>query len=60
MEPKCLGKEVLQLHMAALVGIFSRRGLGIEARRRNKPNKMLVLYKPLLSLQWSFKTIVRK
>ena len=34
--------------MAAIVDIFSRRGLRIEARRRNQPNKSkLVLYKPL-------------
>ena len=37
--------------MAAIVGIVSRRGLRIEARRRNRPNKSkLVLYKPLLHL----------
>ena len=35
--------------MAAIVGIVSRRGLRIEVRRRNQPNKSkLVLYKPLL------------
>ena len=35
--------------MAAIVGIVSRRGLRIEALRRNQPNKSkLVLYKPLL------------
>ena len=35
--------------MAAIVGIVSRRGLSIEAYRRNQPNKSkLVLYKPLL------------
>ena len=38
--------------MAAIVGIVSRRrGLRIEARRRNQPNKSkLALYKPLLRL----------
>ena len=37
--------------MAAIVDIVSRRGLRIEARRRNKPNKSkLALYKPLLCL----------
>ena len=37
--------------MAAIFGIVSRRGLRIEARRRNQPNKSkLVLYKPLLRL----------
>ena len=37
--------------MAAIVDIFSRRGLRIGARRRNQPNKSkLVLYKPLLCL----------
>ena len=37
--------------MAAIVGIVSRCGLRIEARRRNQPNKSkLVLYKPLLRL----------
>ena len=37
--------------MAALVGIVSRRGLRIEVRRRNQPNKSkLALYKPLLYL----------
>ena len=37
--------------MAAIVGIVSRCGLRIEARRRNQPNKSkLVLYKPLLHL----------
>ena len=35
--------------MAAIVGIDSRRGLRIEARRRNHPNKSkLAMYKPLL------------
>ena len=35
--------------MAAIVGIVSRCGLRIEARRRNQPNKSkLALYKPLL------------
>ena len=37
--------------MAAIVGIISRGGLRIEARRRNQPNKSkLALYKPLLCL----------
>ena len=37
--------------MAAIVGIISRRGLRIEVRRRNQPNKSkLLLYKPLLRL----------
>ena len=37
--------------MAAIVGIVSRRGLRIEACRRNQPNKSkLALYKPLLRL----------
>ena len=37
--------------MAAIVGIVSRRGLRIEARHRNQPNKSkLALYKPLLCL----------
>ena len=37
--------------MAAIVGIVSRRGLRIEAHRRNQPNKSkLALYKPLLCL----------
>ena len=49
--------------MAAIVGIVSRHGLTIEARRRNQPNKeksglgtrlpnksKLALYKPLLRL----------
>ena len=37
--------------MAAIVDIVSRRGLRIEARRRNQPNKSkLVPYKPLLHL----------
>ena len=37
--------------MAAIVGIVSRRGLRIEARHRNQPNKSkLALYKPLLRL----------
>ena len=34
--------------MAAIVDIFSRRGLRFGARHRNQPNKSkLVLYKPL-------------
>ena len=37
--------------MAAIVGIVSRRGLRIKARRRNQPNKSkLALYKQLLRL----------
>ena len=37
--------------MAAIVGIVSRHGLKIEARRRNQTNKSkLALYKPLLCL----------
>ena len=37
--------------MAAIVDIVSRRGLRIEARHRNQPNKSkLALYKPLLHL----------
>ena len=37
--------------MAAIVGIVSRRGLRIEARRRSQPNKSKpALYKPLLRL----------
>ena len=37
--------------MAAIVDIVSRRGLRIEAHRRNQPNKSkLALYKPLLRL----------
>ena len=37
--------------MAAIVGIVSRRGLRIEARRRHQTNKSkLGLYKPLLRL----------
>ena len=37
--------------VAAIVGIISRRGLRIEACRRNQPNKSkLELYKPLLHL----------
>ena len=37
--------------MAAIVSIVSRRGLRIEARCRNQPNKRkLALYKPLLRL----------
>ena len=37
--------------MAAIVGIVSRRGLRIEACRRNQANKSkLALYKPLLCL----------
>ena len=37
--------------MAAIVDIVSRRGLRIEARRRNQPNKSkLALHKPLLRL----------
>ena len=37
--------------MAAEVDIVSRRGLRIEAHRRNQPNKSkLALYKPLLCL----------
>ena len=37
--------------MEAIVGIVSRRGLRIEARRRNQSNKSkLALYKPLLRL----------
>ena len=37
--------------MTAIVGIISRRGLSIEARRRNQANKSkLALYKPLLCL----------
>ena len=37
--------------MAATVGIVSRRGLRIEACRRNQANKSkLVLYKPLICL----------
>ena len=39
------------LYMAAIVSIISRRGLTIEARHRNQPNKSkLSLYKPLLCL----------
>ena len=35
--------------IAAIVGISSRRGLNIEACRRNQPNNSkLALYKPLL------------
>ena len=35
--------------MVAIVGIVNRRGLRIEAHRRNLPNKSkLALYKPLL------------
>ena len=35
--------------MAAIIGIVSRRGLTIEVRCRNQPNKRkLALYKPLL------------
>ena len=37
--------------MASVVGIVSRHGLRIKARRRNQPNKSkLALYKPLLHL----------
>ena len=37
--------------MTAIVGIVSRRGLRIEAHRKNQANKgKLVLYKPLLCL----------
>ena len=37
--------------MVAIVGIVSRCGLRIEARRKNQPNKSkLALYKPLLRL----------
>ena len=37
--------------MEAIVGIISRRGLKIEACRRNQANKSkLALYKPLLCL----------
>ena len=37
--------------MAAIVGIVSRRGLRIEACRRNQPNKSKpALYKPLICL----------
>ena len=37
--------------MAAIVSIVSRRGLRIEAHRRNQANKSkLALYKPLLCL----------
>ena len=37
--------------MAAIVGIVSRRGLRIEAGRRNQANKSkLAFYKPLLCL----------
>ena len=37
--------------MAAIVGIVSRRGLRVEAHRRNQPNKSkLALYKPLIRL----------
>ena len=37
--------------MGAIVGILSRRGLRIEARRKDQPNKSkLALYKPLLCL----------
>ena len=37
--------------MAAIVGIISRRGLRIEMRHRNQPNKSkLALYKPLIRL----------
>ena len=37
--------------MEAIVDIVSRRGLRIEARHRNQPNKSkLALYKPLLRL----------
>ena len=37
--------------MTAIVDIVSRRGLRIEAHRRNQPNKSkLALYKPLLCL----------
>ena len=37
--------------MAAIFDIISRRGLRIEARHRNQPNKSkLALYKPLLRL----------
>ena len=37
--------------MAAIVGIVSSRGLRIEVRHRNQPNKSkLMLYKPLLRL----------
>ena len=37
--------------MVAIVRIVSRRGLRIEARHRNQPNKSkLALYKPLLRL----------
>ena len=37
--------------MAAIVDIVSRRGLRMEVRHRNQPNKSkLALYKPLLRL----------
>ena len=36
--------------MAAIVGIISRHGLRIEARRRNTNKSKLALYKPLLRL----------
>ena len=42
--------------MAAIVGIVSRRGLKIEARRRIQTNKSkLALYKPLLRLYSNLK-----
>ena len=42
--------------MAAIVVISSEHGLRIEAHCKNQPDKSkLALYKPLLSLQQSFK-----
>ena len=43
----CMVKQVLQLHVAAVVGIISRCGLSIDPHHRNQPNKSkLELYKP--------------
>ena len=47
--------------MAAIVNIISRRGYSIDVCRRNQLSKSkLVLYKPLLLLQRSFKVAVYK
>ena len=49
MNPIWVVKQVLQLCMAAIVGIISRHGLNIEAHHRKQPNiSKLSLYKPLL------------
>ena len=46
--------------MAAIACIVSKHGLRNEESHRNQSNKSkLALHKPLLSLQQSFKTVVK-